>query len=106
MAYRAAVRLSRNQQCCTYSRINITSVFLSEQLPAISQQRKYYNGQNGNHDGHQEYNRKWSQRFKVGVGFGIAATAIVAGFPGYTLLAEEDQDKKLKVKEARYEEFF
>ena len=106
MAYRAAVRLSMNQQCSTYGRINITSAFLSEQLPSVSQQRNYHNGQNGNNGGHQEYNSKWSQRFKVGVGFGIAATTIVAGLPVHALLAEENKGKKITDKEGRYEQYY
>ena len=101
MAFRAAVRLSRNQHCSTYGRINLSSVFLNEQLPSISQQRKYHKEQNGNHDGHQESNDQWGQWFKVGAGFGIAATAMLAGLPSSTVLAEESQDRKLTDKETR-----
>ena len=103
MAYRALVRLPRNQQCSTYGRININSGFLSEQLlPSVSQQRNYHeDGQKENHGGHQEYNSRWSQRFKAGIGFGIATTAIVAGLPAHSLLAEENQDMKTIGKETR-----
>ena len=95
MAYRTVVRLSRNQQCPTYyGRINIASAFLSEQLPSGSQQRNNHNGRNGHQGGQQGFNGRWSQSFKVGAGFCIAAPVIVAGIRSQALLAEEDEKKR------------
>jgi len=101
MAYRAAIRLSRNQQSTTYGRIKNNSVLFFQQLPAISQERKYYNGNNGSNNDHHDSKRKWSQTLKFGAGFGIAAAIAVAGIPGHVLLAEENSDKKVIEKESR-----
>ena len=121
MAYRAAIILSRNRHCSIYGRKNIASSFLSETLPLVSEQRKYHNGQNGSDSRHDEYNGKWSEGIKFGIGFGITTTAIISGLSAtalldeetkdtklanklscHTILAEENQDKKVSDKEANF----
>ena len=99
MAFRAAIRLSRKQQCTTYGRININSQLLSEKLPTISQGRKYHNG--NNNDDH-ESKGSWSGTLRFGAGSGVAAAIAVIGFPAHELNAEENNDKKVIEKESRW----
>ena len=100
MAYRTALRLSRNQQCTTFGRVTSNGLLFSEQLPAISLESKYHSGNNGNNNGHQGSNDKWGQSIKFGAGLGIAA-AVIAGLPGGVLLAEDKKEQKVLDKERR-----
>ena len=101
MAYRVALRVSRNQQCTTYGRVNASSILFSEQLPTLSsQERRYHNGNNGS-NGHEESQNKWNQFYKVAAGLGIASVATAAGLPAHELKAEQKNEKKLTEKESR-----
>ena len=102
MAFRTALRLSRKQQCTTFGRVTNNSPLFSEQLPAISLQSKYHSDNNGNNNGYQGSNNKWSQSIQFGAGLGIAA-AVIAGLPTKALLAEDKPDKKVMDKESRFE---
>ena len=97
MAYRAALRLSRNQQCNTYGRVNVSSILFSEQLPTLSQERRYHNGSNGQ----EESQNKWNYFYKLAAGLGIATVATAAVLPAHELKAEEQAEKKTREKETR-----
>ena len=91
MAFRVAVRLSKNRQCSTYGRINLHPAapsLLCESLPSVSQQRTYHEEQHGDPGGQNGHRYKWDQSFTLRVGFGIAASAIIAGLTNRELKAE------------------
>ena len=100
MAYRVALRISRNQQCSTYGRVNIGSALFAEQLPTLSQERRYHQGNNGN-NGQEEFQGKWNQFHKIAAGLGVASVAAAVGVPSQELKAEEASEKKTREKESR-----
>ena len=101
MAYRAAIRLSRNQKCSTYRRISNNCIPLNEHIPTIYQVRKTHDGSSGKDNGQQQNSGKWTLPLKFGAGLGMAATALAIGLPSKTILAEEDKEKKIAEKETR-----
>lgn len=105
MAYRAALRISRNQQCNKYGRINHGSILFSEQLPTLSQERRYHQGSSEN-NGQEHSQGNWNQFHKIAAGLGIASVATVAGLRDHELKAEEANEQKLREKESRLENAF
>jgi len=100
MAYRAALRISRNQQCSTYGRVNIGSALFSEQLPTLTQERRYHQGSQGN-NGQEDSQGKWNQFHTIAAGLGVASVAAAVGLPSQELKAEESSEKKTREKESR-----
>ena len=100
MAYRAALRISRNQQCSTYGRVNIGSTLFAEQLPTLTQERRYHQGSNGN-NGQEESQGKWNQFHTIAAGLGAASVAAALGVQSQELKAEEASEKKTREKESR-----
>ena len=101
MAYRAAIRLSRNLTCSTYRRISNNCIPLNEHIPTIYQLRKTHDGSTGKDNGQQQNSGKWTPILKFGAGIGMAAAALAIGSPSKTILAEEDKEKKITEKETR-----
>ena len=101
MAYRAAIRLSRNQKCSTYSRISNNCIPLSEHIPKIYQVRKTHDGSTGKDNDQQQNSGKWTPLLTFGAGIGMAAAVLAMGLPSRTILAEEDKEKKITEKETR-----
>ena len=101
MAYRAAIRLSRNQKCSTYGRISNNCIPLNEHIPTIHQVRKIHDGSTGKDNGQEQNSGKWTQLLTFGAGIGFAAAALAIGLPSKTILAEEDKEKKITEKETR-----
>jgi len=100
MAYRAALRISKNQQCTKYGRLNLGSILSSEQLPALSQERRYHQGSSEN-NGQEDSQGNWNNFHKIAAGLGIASVATVAGLQHNELKAEEADEKKTRDKEMR-----
>ena len=101
MAYRAAIRLSRNQKCSTYRRISNNCIPLNEHIPTIYQVRKTHDGSSGKDNDQQQNSGKWTPFLKFGAGIGMAAAALAIGLPSKTILAEENKEKKITEKETR-----
>ena len=105
MAYRAALRISRNQQCNKYGRQNLGSILFSEQLPTLTQERRYHQGSSEN-NGQEDSQGNWNNFHKIAAGLGIASVATVAGLQhnelkAEQLKAEEVDEKKTRDKEMR-----
>ena len=114
MAFRIAIRSSRNRQCLSVGRISLppgAPSVLSESLPYVSQQRTYHKKQHGDPGGQHGHQYKWDQSFTLKVGCGIAASAIVAALTNRELKAEAaifrpsygPSIDKVTEKESRYE---
>ena len=101
MAYRAAIRLSRNQKCSTFKRISNNCIPLSEHFPTIYQVRKTHDGSRGEDDDQHQNSGKWTPLLTFGAGIGMAAAVLAMGLPSRTILAEEDKEKKITEKETR-----
>ena len=101
MAYRAAIRLSRNQKCSSYRRISSNCVLLNEHIPTIYQVRKTHDGSTGKGDDQQQNSGKWTPLLTFGAGMGMAAAVLAIGLPSKTIMAEEDKEKKITEKETR-----
>ena len=101
MAYRAAIRLSRNQTCSTYRRITNNCIPLNEHIPTTYQVRKIHNGRTGKDNGKEQNSGKWTPLIAFGAGIGFASAALAIGLPSKKILAEEDKEKKITEKETR-----
>ena len=80
MAYRAALRISKNQQCTKYGRLNLGSILSSEQLPALSQERRYHQGSSEN-NGQEDSQGNWNHFHKIAAGLGVASVAAAVSIP-------------------------
>ena len=101
MAYRAAIRLSRNQKCSTYRRISNNCIPLNEHIPTIYQVRETHDGSTGKDNDQQQNSGKWAPLLTFGAGIGMAAAVLAIGLPSKTIQAEEDKEKKITEKETR-----
>ena len=101
MAYRAAIRLSRNQKCSAYRCISNNCIPLNEHIPGIYQVRKTHDGSSDKDNGQQQNSGKWTPLLKFGAGVGMAAAAMAIGLTSKTIMAEEDKEKKITEKETR-----
>ena len=101
MAYRAAIRLSRNQKCSTYRRITNNCIPLNEHIPTIYQARKIHDGRTGKDNGKEQNSGKWTPLIAFGAGIGFASAALAIELPSKKILAEEDKEKKITEKETR-----
>ena len=105
MAFRAATSLSRNQQCASYARTGValtSTPFIPESTSYNSQGRTYHKRQNGEQGKQNGYSDTWRQSFAFGFGCGVVTPAIVAGLTSHVLLAEGNDEEKLKEKETVY----
>ena len=123
MAYRYAIGFSRSCLYSKYVHRNNNSVLITDLLPSLSEQRRDYHRQNKeSNNGRQGENGTWNRKTKYAAGIGLSASLTISGIAlqsyleeentksinlkkinlGRPLLAEENDEKKVKEMEATF----